>query len=507
MLEAHGLGPSGAGGKTVNDPLQPPTSLHANVDAAAALAAIVESSDDAIYSKDSATVITSWNRSAERLYGYSSVEAVGQPLAMLVPEWRKGEELRILQRILRGERVDHFETQRVRKDGRVVDVSITVSPVRDAQGEIVAASVSARDVTVLKEIRKGHERLAALVEWSDDAIYTKDANAIITSWNPAAERLYGYSAGEAVGRPIAMLLPPARMGEDFEIMRRILRRERVDHFETERVTKDGRIVRVSISVSPVKDESGKIIEASIIARDITEQQRARLALAEAREARAAVKATQEFVAMATHDLRGPLTVISGLAQTLTSDWSVLDEERKLEFTKAIERSGDRMSRLVGDLLIVARAEARELKPAREQVAAAMFLEDLRSEFPGVKTVLPSDEVTLTVDRGHLHRIMTNYIVNAYRYGEQPIEISASRNHEAVRFVVADSGAGVPDDMTALLFSKFARGSNARSEGSGLGLAIVRGLAEANHGRAWYEPKAPTGSRFCVQFPVLRSSED
>jgi two-component system, cell cycle sensor histidine kinase and response regulator CckA len=235
------------------------------------LAALVESSDDAIVSKTLDGTITTWNSGAERLFGYSSSEAVGKPIQMLLPLERAHEESAILARIKKGERIDHFETIRIRKDGKRVDVSVTISPIVDRRGVIVGASKIARDIGERKRAEAAQERLAAVLESSDDAIIGMTLDGTITTWNRGAENLFGYSASEAVAKPVQMLLPPERADEEFEILTRIKKGERISHFETVRVQKDGKRIDVSVTISPIRDSSGAIIGASKIARDISER--------------------------------------------------------------------------------------------------------------------------------------------------------------------------------------------------------------------------------------------
>src|SRR5579884_2158815 len=172
--------------------------------AALLLSAIVDSSDDAIVSKDLNGIIMSWNKSAERVFGYTAEEAVGKSITMLIPPDRLDEEPKILSRLRRGERVDHFETIRRRKDGTLLDISLTISPVKDAHGKVIGASKIARDITEAKRGERADRLLAAIVDSSDDAIISKDLNGIITTWNKSAERLFGYSAEEAVGKSVTM---------------------------------------------------------------------------------------------------------------------------------------------------------------------------------------------------------------------------------------------------------------------------------------------------------------
>ena len=243
-------------------------------DYALRLAAIVESSDDAIVSKDLNGIISSWNGGAERLFGYTAEEVIGKPITILIPAERQAEEIEILGRIRRGERVDHFDTVRQRKDRSLVEISLTVCPIKTADGKIAGASKTARDISDRRRAEEHAQRLAAIVESSDDAIVSKDLNGIINSWNGGAERLFGYTAEEVIGKPITILIPPDRQAEEIEILGRIRRGERVDHFDTVRRRKDGSLVEISLTVSPIKTADGRIIGASKTARDITERKRA-----------------------------------------------------------------------------------------------------------------------------------------------------------------------------------------------------------------------------------------
>ena len=238
------------------------------------LAAIVESSDDAIVSKDLNGIIQSWNRGAQRIFGYTPEETIGRHISMLAVPERLEEIPNILERIRRGERIDHYETKRRTKDGRVLAISLTVSPIRDSFGNVIGASKVARDITDQKRYSEWRERLAAIVESSDDAIISKDLDGTIRSWNRGAERIFGYTAEEAIGKSVTILAVPERVEEIPNILERIRRGERVDHYETRRRTKDGRVLAISLTVSPIRDSSGTIIGASKVARDITHQKQA-----------------------------------------------------------------------------------------------------------------------------------------------------------------------------------------------------------------------------------------
>ena len=237
------------------------------------LARVVESSDDAIVSKDLNGVIISWNRAAERIFGYTASEAIGQSIRMIIPPDRQGEEDMVLARIRSGEGISHFETIRQRKDGTLIPISLTVSPIYDDAGRVIGASKIARDIRERVQAAATARHLAAIVESSDDAIITKDLNSIITSWNAGAERVFGYTAAEAIGQSVRMLIPKELQSEEDIVLAKIRAGEKVDHYETIRQHKDGSRLSISLTVSPLRNDKGEIVGASKVARDITERSR------------------------------------------------------------------------------------------------------------------------------------------------------------------------------------------------------------------------------------------
>jgi len=266
------------------------------------LAAIVESADDAIVSKTLEGTVTSWNNGAERIFGYQAAEMIGHSITVLIPEARLHEESEILARIRSGERIDHYETVRLRKDGEPILVSLSISPVRDATGTIIGASKIAHDITKQKRADETQARLAAIVESSDDAIISKTLEGIITSWNRGAERVFGYTAEEIVGKHVTTLFPPELIPEEQTILGRIRQGQPINHYETERVRKDGQRIIISLTVSPVRDPSGRIIGASKIARDISQQRQQQEALrASEQKLRAVLDVSPECVKIVAPD--------------------------------------------------------------------------------------------------------------------------------------------------------------------------------------------------------------
>ncbi|HEX8852509.1 MAG TPA: PAS domain S-box protein, partial [Pyrinomonadaceae bacterium] len=244
------------------------------------LSSIIESAEDAIISKTLEGIITSWNKGAERIFGYTSDEVVGKPITILIPKELQSEEPVILARIRSGERISHYETVRRRKDGTLLNISLTVSPIRDADGRIIGASKIARDITARTHSELAQARLAAIIESAEDAVISKTLEGIITSWNKGAERIFGYTSDEAVGRSVTMLIPDDHIDEEPVILARIRSGERIEHYETVRRRKDGTLLDISLTVSPIRAADGRIIGASKIARDITGQREAQRSLDE-----------------------------------------------------------------------------------------------------------------------------------------------------------------------------------------------------------------------------------
>src|SRR5579859_1896393 len=308
------------------------------------LAAIVESSEDAIASKDLNGVITSWNRSAERLFGYTAQEIIGQPVTIIIPPELHGDEPTILGKIRAGERIDHFQTVRVHKNGQLIHVSLTVSPVKDDKGNIVGAAKIVRDITRHKKLEEAALRLAAIVESSDDAIASKDLNGIITSWNRSAEKLFGYKAEEIVGKPVTTIIPPELHHDENMILSKIRRGEKIDHFETIRLHKNGERIEVSLTISPVKDESGKVIGAAKIIRNITETNKIERALPTTEKLAAAGR----MAATVAHEINNPLEAVTNLVYLAKRDLTKSD--RVAGYLELASRELDRVAHITRQTL-------------------------------------------------------------------------------------------------------------------------------------------------------------
>ncbi len=244
-------------------------------EANARLAAIVESSNDAIISRTLDRKILTWNTAAERLFGWTAVEAIGQSVSLFIPPERADESNRNQALVQADQPVPAYDTVRRTKDGRRIDVSLTHSPIKNERGETVSVALIFRDISERKRAEQVHAQLAAIVENSNDAIISRSPDGRFVSWNQGAERMFGYTAAEAIGRPIALILPPEERNEVARKIENTARGEFVASYETRRVTKNGRVIDVVASVSPIRNAAGEVAAVSIIFHDITERKQAR----------------------------------------------------------------------------------------------------------------------------------------------------------------------------------------------------------------------------------------
>jgi PAS domain S-box-containing protein len=296
---------------------------HELIDTAGLLAAIVHSTGDAIISVDLNGILTSWNPAAEHLYGYTPADAIGQPNRLIIPPDRFAEEEDVIRRLRQGEVVPPFETTRIHKNGTRVDVLMTASAIRDASSRIIGISKISRDISVGDEALLASRRLAGIVEHSEDAIISKDLDGIITSWNPAAERMFGYTAREAIGRSIRMIIPSDRQDEEDMVLGRIKRGEGIEHYETVRCRKNGSCLPISLSVSPLRDRHGTVVGASKIARDMTERKLAEEQAAR-EQSRALFLARMADALSKSADYEQTLDAVAAFAVPTLADWCAVD---------------------------------------------------------------------------------------------------------------------------------------------------------------------------------------
>ncbi len=491
-----------------------------NETARARLAAIVDSADDAIVSKTLDGVILSWNRGAERIFGWTETEAVGRHITLIIPDERRAEEDEILARIRRGESVDHFETVRVARDGRRLDIALTVSPVRDRNGRIIGASKIARDVTERRRLEAARAHLAAIIDSADDAIVSKSLEGVIRTWNRGAERIFGWTAEEAVGRHITLIIPPERHPEEDQILARIRQGETLAHFETVRVAKDGRRLDISLTVSPVRDRDGRIVAASKIARDVTERRRLederdRLLI----EAEASNRAKDHLLATVSHELRTPLNSILGYARLLES--GSLDEGAQLHAVGVIARNAMTQAQLIDDLLDLSRLATGRMQLTFDRCDLGEIVDS------ALEIVQPSADakgVAVTVQRApagaairgaaeRLRQVVWNLLSNAIKFtprgGHVDVTVTSTDSH--AELVVSDDGVGISATALPHVFELFRQedSSSTRGQGGlGLGLALVKSLVDLHGGYVTAESEGKgKGARFTVGLPLAPPGGD
>ena len=360
----------------------------------------------------------------------------------------------------------------------------------------------------------GDALLAAIVESSDDAIISKSLDGVIQSWNAGAERIFGYSAGEAVGRHITIIIPPERIAEENEIIATLKAGRRVDHFETERLRKDGGRIQVSLTISPVKDEAGNIIGASKIARDITERKHLEDELRTlAADLSEASRRKDEFLAMLSHELRNPLAPMTNAVQVLRlrSD----DSQAVRSASATLERQVRQLTRLVDDLLDMSRITRGKIELRRERTELAPVIHQAveanralyKSMNHELTLKLPPLSVCLDADPARLAQVVGNLLNNASKFTDKGGHISLTAGVEDGQAVlrVKDDGIGIsPENLPALfeMFTQVDTSLERSRDGLGIGLTLVKTLVEM-HGGAVEARSAGTGrgSEFIVRLPV------
>jgi PAS domain S-box-containing protein len=474
------------------------------------LAAIVESSDDAIVSKDLNGIVTSWNRAAERIFGYKAEEIVGQSITLIIPPELHDDEPRILQRIQSGQKIDHFQTVRLTKDGRRIDVALTISPVKDREGRIIGAAKIARDIAGQRKIEEAALRLAAIVESSDDAIVSKDLNGIVTSWNKGAERIFGFKAEEIVGRSITLIIPPELQDDEPRILAKIRAGERIEHFETIRVRKNGERLNVSLTVSPVRNQQGQVIGAAKIARDVTHQKKVEAALQVSEK----LASVGRLAATVAHEINNPLEAVTNYIYLAKSQPDLSDKLRR--YLEYADQELVRVAHIAQQTLGFYRDNSLPVKiVVADAIQDVLTVYDRRFKYKDlrVECALEPDLTAWTL-QGEFKQIVSNLIANsidASREGGK-ILIRARNSREfrsgqaGVRITIADYGTGISEKDKARLFSPFF--TTKQEVGTGLGLWITKDLLEKKGGHIRFRSRdsKPSGTVMSVYLPLKSKSD-
>ena len=468
---------------------------------------IIDTATDAFVAVDLDGRIVEWNDGAERVFGLTRDEAMGRDAfeALFPSELRDEHRGRLQQVAITGERRRRgrrLETLALRRDGSIFVAELIMWATGEGGDRTINAFV--HDMSERRKAEEARYRLAAIVDSSDDAIIGKDLDGTIVSWNRGAERMYGYTPPEVVGRHITVLVPPERHAEVEQALATVRRGQGVPHHETIRLPKHGPPIEISLTVSPIRDDAGTVIGASSIARNITEQRwlastldSTLVALETALgEARASDARSRRFLADAAHQLRTPMAGIRACAETLLRGPAPSERDRLLA---DMVRETSRASRLMTGLLKMARLDqGEELMPTACDLVALCCDEADRARVLAPDLDIAVEAADLleqpALDADAVREIVANLLDNARRHARRRVTVTLATGDGAVEVRVADDGRGVTPGMEEQVFERFVSLDN--RGGSGLGLPIARGLARAHGGDLAYVAGA-----FVLRLPV------
>ena len=490
---------------------------------AALLAAIVESSDDAIISTDLAGIIVSWNKGAENIFGYTTAEAVGQSFTILIPADRFEQESQILKAVLKGKRVDHYETVRQRKNGSLIDISLTISPLKDEAGNIVGGAKIARDISERVKREKQIRYQARLLDAVEQAVIATDFDGKIVYLNSFAEWLYGWMEQEVAGKSLMDLIsvpdPQTSTAEMFSRLRD------ADSWSGELQVrrKDGSEFQAIVTHSPIHNNQGEPIGVVAVSRDITTQKQAeeehaklleseRQARAEAEEAN---RVKDEFLATISHELRNPLNVILGYSEVLVRSNEANESEFVRRAAEILRRNAIAQAQLVSDLLDLSRLQLGKFSLNRQVVSLTKTINDavetVRDEALAkglaVKIEMSNELIFVDGDPLRMEQIVWNLLNNAVKFTPSggTVTVKLAKQNGFAQLAVADTGQGIDPKFLPHVFEIFRQADatiSRRHGGMGIGLALVQQLVHLQGGSVSVSSGgAGLGAEFMINLPL------
>lgn len=470
---------------------------------------LVQSSPDALLVSDSNLVLTDVNERALQLTGYTRAELGGSKLPSLFTDAVRARE--VVEKAHDNGIVHDIEMFLLTKTAGEIPVSLNASSFRNSDGSGRRIVAAVRDISESRHARQANSLLASIVGSSGDAIYSETTDMVLTSWNPAAEALFGYTATEVVGRSSALLVPLDRRNELGERIQRLLETGSAEYYETVRLRKDGSAIEVAVTQSPILDASGAVMALSVAVRDISERRRMEAELTKARDAALeGARLKSEFLANMSHEIRTPLNSIIGMTGLLLE--TSLNSEQ-LEFAHDVRDSGEVLLGLVNNILDFSKIAAGKLVLEEVDFELAGEL-DSAVEMVAEQARRKRIELTISIepdvprllhgDSGRLRQVLLNLLANAVKFTERgEVAVSVSKLSEnpretMLRFEVRDTGIGIPEDKVHLLFQPFSQVDASTSRkygGTGLGLSIARELVERMHGTISVSSKPEIGSTF------------
>jgi PAS domain S-box-containing protein len=490
------------------------------------LATTLASIGDGVIVTDNQSRVTFLNPEAERLTGWTNSNADGRPLSVvfrIVNERTRRVAENPVDKALRLGTVVGLanHTMLLREDGAEFLIDDSAAPIRDKDGSVFGVVLVFRDVTEQRKLHEAREQLAAIVEYSGEAIATKNLDGIIQTWNASAEKLFGYSADEIIGKSVTILIPPERLSEEDEILSRLRRGLPAERLETIRLKKDGTPLPVSVTVSPMKNPEGEVIGASKLIQDITarnrlERERQQLLAREQilrTQAEAAGRVKDEFLATVSHELRTPLSAILG--------WATMLNKGKVEPAiasrgiESIERNAKAQAQLIEDLLDVSRIISGKVRLDIKPVLLTSIIDEaLDAVRPAadaksirLNVSIDPDANQLRADPARLQQIIWNLVANSIKFtgSRGDVSVDAGRNASMVEICVSDTGEGINPKFLPYVFDRFQQADSSMTRkhgGLGLGLAITRHLVEMHGGTIEAQSEGEGhGATFTVKLPV------
>jgi two-component system, LuxR family, sensor kinase FixL len=494
------------------------------------LAAIVESSDDAIVGKDLDGIVTSWNKAAEVMFGYAAEEIIGQPILKIIPPDRVAEETSILGRLRRGERIVHFDTRRRCKDGRIISVTLTISPIRDDRGEIVGVSKIARDLSEMQRVHHQLERrealLRAILDAAPDALVVIDRRGIIQSFSAAATQLFGFGAKEVLGQNVRMLMPPPYRDEHDGYLARYLATGERRIIGVGRIVvgqrKDGSLFPMELIVGEVTlrpdqpgdqpaDQSGDRQADQLFAgfvRDLTERQARERHLAELQAELVHVSRITELgqmVSALAHEVTQPLTAMASYLSGIRRLLAAGNQDAALQAMAKVVEQGDRARHIIQRIRdhVSKRETERQLEDLATIIEEAgdLALIGIDQELK-LEIRVNREAAEALIDKIQIQQVLLNLIRNAAEamagLERREILIATARAGDMIEISVADTGSGLPDAVRARLFEPFV---TTKPNGMGVGLSVCRTIIEAHGGTLQAESGVDGGMVFRLTVPA------
>ncbi|WPV01455.1 PAS domain S-box protein [Mucilaginibacter sp. cycad4] len=431
--------------------------------------------------------------------GYNRRDYEGKHPSEISPE-RYEASRHLYERVLSGEK---FSIERKAETGEFYLIHFV--PLKNDDNIVESGLIITLDITEIKQAEEKSAKLAAIVETSDDAIVSKTLESVVTSWNAAAERMFGYTEKEMIGQTIYKIIPEDRQDEEPRILSRLSTGERVDHFETRRLTKDGRLLDVSLTISPVMDKQGKIIGLSKIARDITDKKQEE-------------QRKNDFIGMVSHELKTPLTSLAAIIQVAQKKLMQSEDQFLSDAMEKANQQARRMAAMINSFLNISRLEAGKLLIEKRPFDLGQLLQEILEETrltvtSHVFSLKECNNLRVNADRDKIVSVISNLISNAVKYSPKGrlIDISCKLNGDMMVVVsVKDEGMGIKPEDLIYIFDRYYRVETSHTRhisGFGIGLYLSAEIIKRHGGEIWAESELDKGSTFYFSLPQTESSDN